>query len=124
MIRILEAVEATHGSRNGVRPKATQRPGSVNHADVDAAGLEAELRATVRGEVRFDASTRAMYATDASNYRQVPIGLVIPKDAEDVERRPRCVPQVRRARVLARRRNESGGRSVQRGGGAWTSAST
>ncbi len=86
MIRILEAVEATHTSRNGVHPHRTERPGSINSADVDVAGLEAELRASVRGEVRFDTSTRAMYATDASNYRQVPIGLVIPKDAEDVER--------------------------------------
>ena len=46
--------------------------------------LEARLRSTIRGEVRFDAATRAMYATDASNYRQVPIGLVVPKDADDV----------------------------------------
>ena len=86
MIRILEAVEATHTGRNGVHPHRTQRPGAVNSADVDAVGLEAELRGSVRGEVRFDTSTRAMYATDASNYRQVPIGLVVPKDAQDVER--------------------------------------
>jgi FAD/FMN-containing dehydrogenase/Fe-S oxidoreductase len=66
-------------------PVATQRPGSVNHADVDARGLEAALRQAVRGEVRFDTGTRAMYSTDASNYRQVPIGLVVPKDARDVE---------------------------------------
>ena len=86
MIRILEAVEATQAGRNGVHPHRTERPGAVNSADVDAAGLEAELRGSVRGEVRFDTSTRAMYATDASNYRQVPIGLVVPKDAQDVER--------------------------------------
>lgn len=86
MIRILETVEATHAGRNGAHPRPTRRPGSVNQADVDAAGLEAELRRTVRGEVRFDVGTRAMYATDASNYRQVPIGLVLPKDAQDVER--------------------------------------
>jgi FAD/FMN-containing dehydrogenase/Fe-S oxidoreductase len=85
MIRILETL-GTGAPANGNRPKATQRPGSVNHADVDAAGLEAELLGTVRGEVRFDSSTRSMYATDASNYRQVPIGLVVPKDAEDVKR--------------------------------------
>ncbi len=30
------------------------------------------------GEVRFDAGSRALYATDGSNYRQVPIGVVIP----------------------------------------------
>jgi FAD/FMN-containing dehydrogenase/Fe-S oxidoreductase len=47
--------------------------------------LERELGRTVRGEVRFDSGSRAMYATDASNYRQVPIGVVTPRDAEDVE---------------------------------------
>ncbi len=47
--------------------------------------LEAHLRATVRGEVRFDPASRALYATDASNYRQVPVGVVIPRDAADVE---------------------------------------
>ena len=38
----------------------------------------------MKGEVRFDAGSRALYATDASNYRQIPIGLVIPRDVEDV----------------------------------------
>src|ERR671933_2157247 len=47
-------------------------------------GLAAELAATVRGEVRFDAGSRALYATDGSNYRQVPIGVVLPRDVEDV----------------------------------------
>jgi FAD/FMN-containing dehydrogenase/Fe-S oxidoreductase len=46
--------------------------------------LEARLRAVVRGGVRFDAAARALYATDSSNYRQVPIGVVTPKDEEDV----------------------------------------
>jgi FAD/FMN-containing dehydrogenase/Fe-S oxidoreductase len=46
--------------------------------------LELELKRTVRGEVRFDRGSRALYATDGSNYRQVPIGLVIPRDADDV----------------------------------------
>ena len=46
--------------------------------------LAASLRRVVQGEVRFDAGSRALYATDASNYRQVPIGLVVPRDAEDV----------------------------------------
>ncbi len=54
------------------------------HEDFAAhAALEARLRATVRGEVRFDPASRALYATDASNYRQVPIGVVLPLDAED-----------------------------------------
>ncbi|MFT4112793.1 FAD-binding and (Fe-S)-binding domain-containing protein [Silvibacterium sp.] len=47
--------------------------------------LEARLRRTVRGEVRFDSGSRALYATDGSNYRQPPIGVVIPRDAADVE---------------------------------------
>src|ERR1041385_6009607 len=49
-----------------------------------AAALEADLRKMVRGEVRFDRGSRALYAADGSNYRQIPIGLVIPRDAEDV----------------------------------------
>src|SRR5260221_1292898 len=49
-----------------------------------AGTLAAELRTSVRGEVRFDNGSRAMYATDASNYRQVPVGVVIPKDVDDV----------------------------------------
>jgi len=47
--------------------------------------LESRLRATLRGEVCFDAADRALYATDASNYRQAPIGVVLPHDAADVE---------------------------------------
>jgi FAD/FMN-containing dehydrogenase/Fe-S oxidoreductase len=47
--------------------------------------LESKLHATVRGEVRFDPASRALYATDSSNYRQTPIGLVVPRDAADVE---------------------------------------
>ena len=51
-----------------------------------AAELESELKRTVRGEVRFDRGSRALFACDASNYRQVPIGLVVPRDADDVVR--------------------------------------
>jgi FAD/FMN-containing dehydrogenase/Fe-S oxidoreductase len=49
-----------------------------------AAELEQELKHVVRGEVRFDRGSRALYATDASNYRQFPIGLVVPRDSSDV----------------------------------------
>ena len=55
------------------------------HPFPSAADLESHLRRTVRGEVRFDQGTRALYATDASNYRQIPIGLVVPLDAADIE---------------------------------------
>ncbi len=46
--------------------------------------LEADLRRALAGEVRFDAGSRALYATDASNYRQTPIGVVVPLDEDDV----------------------------------------
>lgn len=63
------------------KPTPTER--AVDHAvDVDA--LEADLRKGIEGEVRFDRGSRALYAADASNYRQVPIGVVIPRTAEDV----------------------------------------
>jgi FAD/FMN-containing dehydrogenase/Fe-S oxidoreductase len=42
------------------------------------------LASALQGEVRFDNGSRALYATDASNYRQVPIGVVAPRTVEDV----------------------------------------
>lgn len=51
---------------------------------VDASGLSEALRSRIRGEVRFDRGSCALYATDGSNYRQVPIGVVLPRDADDV----------------------------------------
>jgi FAD/FMN-containing dehydrogenase/Fe-S oxidoreductase len=50
----------------------------------DTRELEAELRRHVVGEVRFDPGTRGVYAVDGGNYRQVPIGAVIPRTIEDV----------------------------------------
>ncbi len=46
--------------------------------------LESALRAAMRGDVEFGSGTRAAYSTDSSNYRQVPIGVVFPRDEEDV----------------------------------------
>jgi FAD/FMN-containing dehydrogenase/Fe-S oxidoreductase len=48
------------------------------------ADLQAELRRTVRGEIGFDVTSRALTTMDASNYRRVPLGVVAPRDAEDV----------------------------------------
>ena len=47
--------------------------------------LEALLKKALRGEVRFDLGSRALYASDSSNYRQLPIGVIFPRDAGDVE---------------------------------------
>ena len=49
-------------------------------------GLESELRRQIQGEVRFDTITRALYSTDASVYLIRPLGVVIPKNREDVIR--------------------------------------
>ena len=49
-----------------------------------AHSLASALKAQIDGEVRFDKGTRALYATDGSNYRQAPIGVVIPRHAQDV----------------------------------------
>jgi FAD/FMN-containing dehydrogenase/Fe-S oxidoreductase len=69
-------------------PTLTPLPLSSHAKPVDvfpqAAELEKELKQVTRGEVRFDRGSRAMYSTDGSNYRQIPIGLVVPRDAEDV----------------------------------------
>jgi FAD/FMN-containing dehydrogenase/Fe-S oxidoreductase len=51
---------------------------------LETAALIDELNRSIDGEVRFDNGSRALYATDASNYRQVPIGVVIPKSVDDV----------------------------------------
>jgi FAD/FMN-containing dehydrogenase/Fe-S oxidoreductase len=65
------------------RNVTTRLPGSWR-AEVDSRRLAAELAGNVRGEVRFDAGSRALYAKDYSIYRHVPIGVVVPRDVDDV----------------------------------------
>ena len=65
--------ELGHGT---LAPKGVER--------VDRRALKRRLRETVKGEVRFDLGTRAIYSHDSSNYRQPPLGVVLPRDAEDV----------------------------------------
>jgi FAD/FMN-containing dehydrogenase len=69
------------------RPKVgrpTRRPQPVVRAGVDARALAADLMREVAGEVRFSDGSRALYASDLSLYRQVPIGVVIPRSTDDV----------------------------------------
>lgn len=70
----------------------------------EAAALETALRTGIRGEVRFDAVSRGLYATDASIYQIDPIAVVVPKDRDDV---------IHAMRVAA----ERGLRILPRGGG-------
>jgi FAD/FMN-containing dehydrogenase/Fe-S oxidoreductase len=50
------------------------------------ANFQSELRRVIEGDVRFDLATLAIYSTDASNYRQVPLGMVAPRHEGDVIR--------------------------------------
>jgi FAD/FMN-containing dehydrogenase/Fe-S oxidoreductase len=51
---------------------------------VEARGIAEALRQRIEGEVRFAAGDRALYATDLSVFRQVPIGVVVPRTVDDV----------------------------------------
>ena len=64
------------------RPEVARR--EAKFSEDAARALESDLKKRIEGEVRFDAGSRGLYATDASNYRQVPIGVVIPRTMEDV----------------------------------------
>jgi FAD/FMN-containing dehydrogenase/Fe-S oxidoreductase len=58
--------------------------GTTTQIEVDREAIRRELRGGIRGEVRFDAGDRGMYASDAGNYRMIPVGVVLPFDADDV----------------------------------------
>ena len=49
------------------------------------AGLAARLKGALKGEVLFDRFTRGRYSTDASIYQIEPLGVVVPRDAADIE---------------------------------------
>ncbi|MCY9782784.1 FAD-binding oxidoreductase [Nocardiopsis sp. EMB25] len=68
------------------------------------ADLRHDLERRVRGTVAFDPGTLALYTSDASNYRRVPLGVVIPETVDD------CVAAVRTCA-------EHGVPVVPRGGG-------
>ncbi|MFE3457432.1 FAD-binding and (Fe-S)-binding domain-containing protein [Nocardiopsis aegyptia] len=74
------------------------------HSDTASARLRHDLESAVQGTVAFDAGTRALYTSDASNYRRVPLAVVVPRTVED------CVAAVR---VCA----DHGVSVVPRGGG-------
>ncbi len=66
-------------------PAPSRAPDIIYPQTGSVAVLEAELRSSIQGEVRFDAGSRALYATDGSNYRQTPIGVTCPRSKADVE---------------------------------------
>src|ERR1051326_9036213 len=56
----------------------------VGENTVDVRSLVKALRRTVEGEVRFSAGDRGLYSATGANYRQLPIGVVIPRTVDDV----------------------------------------
>ena len=74
-------------STDETRVKATGTPSVATPFRGTAAvmqSLEADLRQHVRGEVRFDQASKALYSSDASNYRQVPLAVVVPANVDDL----------------------------------------
>jgi FAD/FMN-containing dehydrogenase/Fe-S oxidoreductase len=67
-----------------INPALGDAPAPFQAEAATLRSLEARLRQTVKGESQFDAAGRALYATDSSNYRQVPVGVVYPRDTDDV----------------------------------------
>ena len=59
--------------------------GSVAPPNEVCAALAARLRRETRGEVLFDAASRGRYATDASIYQIMPVGVFVPRDSADVK---------------------------------------
>src|SRR6056297_1213492 len=53
--------------------------------EIERPDLVADLEARVDGDVRFDTYTRNLFATDASAYHQLPIGVVVPESTADVQ---------------------------------------
>ncbi len=86
-------------------------PSRIDDDAIDLGHLKRRLEKTITGEVRFDAGTLAMYANDSSNFRQVPLGVVVPKTVDDI---------VATHRACA----EFGAPIVNRGGGTSLSGET
>jgi FAD/FMN-containing dehydrogenase/Fe-S oxidoreductase len=79
------AQEAADGAARGTRAEDARHVATPFRGTAAVMqSLEADLRQHVRGEVRFDQASKALYASDASNYRQVPLAVVVPADVDDL----------------------------------------
>jgi FAD/FMN-containing dehydrogenase/Fe-S oxidoreductase len=68
------------------RAGAERAAGEDTPGEIARPELLADLRDRVDGAVQFDTYTRSLYATDASAYRETPIGVVLPESTADVAR--------------------------------------
>ncbi len=93
-------------------PKGTRLP-----ANEVAVALDRRLSRETEGDVLFDPASRGRYATDASIYQIMPVGVLVPKSDRDVADRARDRPRARRAGAAARRRHEPVRPDDRRGAG-------
>ena len=75
---VWQRVHVACGDRNGAFPLTIRGP------LIGDRRTRKKLRQHVAGEVRFDNGTLALYSTDASNYRHIPIGVVVPQSVDDI----------------------------------------
>lgn len=79
------AVSASLLSVENLLRKSDERSGNgAISKKVDADALRRELARNLEGEVRFDSASIGLYATDSSNFREIPIGVVVPRSRDDV----------------------------------------
>src|SRR5438128_7775429 len=64
-------------------------------------GLQRKLKAVITGDVMFDRFTRGRYATDASHYQMMPLGVVAPRSVAEAERAI-AIARAEKVTVLAR----------------------
>src|SRR5690348_5853289 len=81
MQKLVALTPAAHNP--SILPPSSHDP-SKHKRFAEAQELEKALKEIIKGEVRFSDGDRALYATDGSNYRFVPIGLVVPRSVDDV----------------------------------------
>ena len=82
---------------------------------VDREALRQELVRQIAGEVRFDALSRALYSTDASVYQILPLGVVIPRNREDILRTLEICRRLKCPITMRGRRHFAGGAGDRRG---------
>ena len=119
-----DADRANAVTANEPASKPGQPNGRVVLRPAEARLLERDLAAAVDGEVRFDAGTRGAYSTDASNFRQVPIGVVVPRTVEAAVAAVAVCREHGVAGAVPRRRHQPGRAVHQHGGRASTGRST
>ncbi|HEV2326005.1 MAG TPA: FAD-linked oxidase C-terminal domain-containing protein [Terracidiphilus sp.] len=78
------AVPAPLLSVESLLHKPSEHQGNGAISKLDAKALRLELVRKIKGEVRFDRASIGLYATDSSNFREIPIGVVVPRSKEDV----------------------------------------